>query len=179
MKTSKQSKKQAISNQDSEKLKELFVDGLKDMYWAEKQLQKALPKLEKEATSEELKSAFSMHASETEEHVARLEKVFELVGEKAQAKKCAAMEGLIEESNEITKSTEKGSMVRDCGLIMAAQKVEHYEIASYGTLRNLANTLGYEDAAEVLQTTLNEEGNADHKLTELAESYVNEQALQD
>lgn len=171
-----QSQKQ-ITPQDGEKLKELFVDGLKDIYWAEKNLAKALVKMSKNATSEELKAAFDLHTTQTEQHAATVEQVFEIIGEKAQAKKCAAMEGLIEEANEIIESTEKGTMVRDCGLIMAAQKVEHYEIASYGTLRNVARTLGYEEAAVLLQQTLDQEGETDHLLTDLAESYVNEQAL--
>lgn len=178
MKTSKSetSAKKQITEQDGEKLKELFVDGLKDIYWAEKNLAKALVKLSKSATSEELKSAFELHKSQTEEHVATVEKVFEIVGEKAQAKKCAAMEGLIQEAEEIIESTDKGTLVRDCGLIMAAQKVEHYEIASYGTLRNIAKTLGYEQAVGLLQQTLDQEGETDQILTGLAESYVNEQA---
>ncbi|MCE7065603.1 ferritin-like domain-containing protein [Dyadobacter sp. CY326] len=176
MKATKNKAVNQITGTDSEKLKELFVDGLKDIYWAEKNLAKALSKLTKSATSEELKAAFEQHTTETEEHAVRLEQVFELVGEKAQAKKCAAMEGLIEEANEIINSTEKGTMVRDCGLIMAAQKVEHYEIASYGTLRNIARTLGHTEVADLLQTTLDQEGETDHKLTELAETYVNEEA---
>ncbi|MCE7063316.1 ferritin-like domain-containing protein [Dyadobacter sp. CY343] len=178
MKTTKSKTKatKQITEQDSAKLKELFVDGLKDIYWAEKNLAKALVKLSKNATSEELKSAFELHTEQTQQHAATLEQVFEIVGEKAQAKKCAAMEGLIEEANEIIESTDKGTMVRDCGLIMAAQKVEHYEIASYGTLRNIARTLGYEEAATLLQQTLDQEGETDHILTELAESYVNEEA---
>ena len=174
---SKSATKNKITQQDGEKLKELLVDGLKDIYWAEKNLAKALVKMSKNATSDELKAAFDQHTTQTEEHVATVEKIFEIVGEKAQAKKCAAMEGLIEEANEIIESTEKGTMVRDCGLIMAAQKVEHYEIASYGTLRNIARTLGMEDAAQLLQQTLDQEGETDHLLTKLAESYVNEQAL--
>jgi len=165
-----------ITETDSEKLKELFVDGLKDIYWAEKHLAKALVKMSKNATSEELKTAFEQHTTETEEHAVRLEQVFERIGEKAQAKKCAAMEGLIEEADEVIGSTDKGTMVRDCGLIMAAQKVEHYEIASYGTLRNIARTLGHNDVADMLQQTLDQEGETDHKLTELAEAYVNEEA---
>jgi ferritin-like metal-binding protein YciE len=173
---SKQASTKQITEQDGEKLKELFVDGLKDIYWAEKNLAKALVKLAKNATSEELRSAFELHTTQTEQHVATVEQVFEIVGEKAQAKKCAAMEGLIEEANEIIESTEKGTLVRDCGLIMAAQKVEHYEIASYGTLRNIARTLGYDEAAELLQQTLDQEGETDQILTGLAESYVNEQA---
>lgn len=165
-----------ITESDSDKLRELFVDGLKDIYWAEKHLAKALTKLSKSATSEELKAAFEQHTTETEEHATRLEQIFEIVGEKAQAKKCAAMEGLLEEANEIISSTEKDTMVRDCGLIMAAQKVEHYEIASYGTLRNIARTLGHSDVADLLQQTLDQEGETDHKLTALAETYVNEEA---
>jgi ferritin-like metal-binding protein YciE len=165
-----------MNESDSEKLKELFIDGLKDIYWAEKHLVKALPKMSKNATSEELKAAFDAHTAETEEHVSRLEEIFGMIGEKAQAKKCAAMEGLLEEGDEITESTDKGTMVRDSGLIMAAQKVEHYEIASYGTLRNIARTLGHSDVADLLQQTLDQEGDADHKLTALAEAYVNEEA---
>jgi ferritin-like metal-binding protein YciE len=173
---SKTTTKKQITEQDGDKLKELLVDGLKDIYWAEKNLTKALAKMSKNATSEELKSAFDLHTTQTEQHVATVEQVFEIIGEKAQAKKCAAMEGLIEEANEIIESTDKGTMVRDCGLIMAAQKVEHYEIASYGTLRNIARILGYEDAAGLLQQTLDQEGETDHLLTDLANSYINEQA---
>lgn len=165
-----------LSEADGEKLKELFVDGLKDIYWAEKHLAKALVKMAKNTTSDELKSAFELHTTQTQEHVSRLEEVFGLVGEKAVAKKCEAMTGLLEEADEIIESTDKGTMVRDCGLIMAAQKVEHYEIASYGTLRNIARTLGYGQAADLLQVTLDQEGETDHLLTALAETYVNEQA---
>lgn len=177
MKTVKQTIRKNITNEDGEKLKDLLVDGLKDIYWAEKHLVKALPKMSKAATSEELRNTFEKHTSQTEEHVSRLEQVFEMIGQKAQGKKCAAMEGLLEEADELIANTVKGTMVRDCGLIMAAQKTEHYEIASYGTLRNIARTLGYEEAAEVLQATLDEEGKTDHLLTELAESYVNQEAV--
>src|SRR5215217_3901077 len=176
MKTTKSKTSNILNEAEGEKLKELFVDGLKDIYWAEQHLAKALVKMAKNTTSDELKSAFELHTEQTTQHAATLEQVFELVGEKAKAKKCAAMEGLIEEANEIIESTDKGTMVRDCGLIMAAQKVEHYEIASYGTLRNIARTLGYPEAADLLQQTLDQEGETDHKLTELAETYVNEEA---
>ncbi|WP_337041057.1 YciE/YciF ferroxidase family protein [Emticicia sp. 17c] len=176
MKTSNQDFRSQFSENDGEKLKSLFVDGLKDLYWAENHLVKALPKMSKAATSEDLKMAFESHLAETEKHVSRLEKIFEMIGERAQAKKCPAMEGLLQESDEIVASTDTRSFVRDCGLIMAAQKVEHYEIASYGTLRNIARILGHYDAAEILQTTLDEEGDADHKLTELAEAHINEEA---
>src|SRR6218665_1293007 len=151
------------SELEGEKLKELFVDGLKDIYWAEKHLTKALPKLARAATSDDLRDAFEAHLSETEGHVEKVEQVFGIIGEKAQAKVCPAMEGLVKEGEEIIDSTEADTVVRDCGLIMAAQKVEHYEIASYGTLRTLARMLGHDDAAEVLQGILDEEGAADKK----------------
>ncbi len=168
-----------VSEKDSPALTELFVDSLKDIYWAEKHLAKALPKLSKAATSEELKAAFDLHTTETQTHVERLEQVFELIGEKAAAKKCEAMEGLLKESDSIREETEKGTLVRDCGLILAAQKVEHYEIASYGGLRTLAQKLGLTEVADLLQTTLDEEGTTDQKLTELAEGYVNDEAAQE
>ncbi|QRR00322.1 YciE/YciF ferroxidase family protein [Dyadobacter sandarakinus] len=176
MKTSESKPKNQIASTESARLEELFVDGLKDIYWAEKHLAKALVKMSKNATSEELKATFDTHTVQTEEQITRLEQVFEKVGKKAQAKKCAAMEGLIAEAEEIIESTDKGTMVRDCGLIMAAQKVEHYEIASYGTLRNLARTLGQTEVADLLQQTLDEEGQTDQLLTGLAETYVNEEA---
>lgn len=171
--------KNYATEQEGEKLKELFVDGLKDIYWAEKQLTKALPKMAKAATSEDLKAAFEEHLSETEGQISKVEQVFEIIGEKAKAKVCPAMEGLVKEGEEIIESTDKGTMVRDCGLIMSAQKVEHYEMASYGTLRTLARILGHDDAAEILQSILDEEGAADKKLTELAESHINEEAVQE
>ena len=167
------------SELEGEKLKELFVDGLKDIYWAEKHLTKALPKLARAATSDDLRDAFEAHLSETEGHVEKVEQVFGIIGEKGQAKVCPAMEGLVKEGEEIIDSTEADTVVRDCGLIMAAQKVEHYEIASYGTLRTLARMLGHDDAAEVLQGILDEEGAADKKLTDLAESHINEEAAQE
>ena len=163
------------SSEDSA-LKELFVDELKDIYWAEKHLTKALAKMSKSATSDALQNAFQTHLAETESQITRLEKVFEAVGEKAATKKCDAMEGLIKEANGIIEDTEEGSLTRDVGLISAAQKVEHYEIASYGTLKTLAGVLGYPDAAALLETTLNEEKKTDSLLTDLAESSVNESA---
>ncbi len=168
-----------VSEKDSPALEELFIDSLKDIYWAEKHLAKALPKLAKAGTSEELKAAFEQHTAETEVHVQRIEQVFELMGKKAVAKKCEAMEGLLKESDSIKDDTEKGTFVRDCSLILAAQKVEHYEIASYGGLRTLAQKLGLDEVAAILQTTLDEEGTTDKKLTQLAESYVNEEAAQE
>ncbi len=165
-----------FSKEESENLKELFVDGLKDIYWAEQHLTEALPKLAAAATSEELRAAFEMHLTETEGHVAKVEQVFELIGEEPEAKHCPAMEGLVEEGEEIIDTTIEGSFVRDCGLIMAAQKVEHYEIGSYGSLRSVARLLGYQEAASILQTILDEEGAADKKLTALAEAGINEEA---
>jgi ferritin-like metal-binding protein YciE len=157
-------------------LKELFVDELKDMYWAEKHLASALPKMIKGATSEELKQTITDHLEETKNQVTRLESVFNSVGEKAAAKKCLAMEGLLKEADEIMGETDKGTEVRDVAIISAAQKVEHYEIASYGTLRTLAGTLGYSEAQSLLDETLAEEKNADSLLTQVAENYVNEAA---
>lgn len=157
-------------------LNELFLDELKDIYWAEKHLAKALVKMAKAATSDDLRQAIENHRGETENHITRLEDVFESIGEKAAAKKCPAMEGLIEEGQEIIKDTEDGSITRDAGLISSAQKVEHYEIASYGTLRTLALTLGYNEAADLLEATLKEEKTCDELLTQIAESWINQEA---
>lgn len=157
-------------------LNELFIDELKDIYWAEKHLAKALPKMAKAATSEELRAAIETHLAETENQITRLESVFESIEEKAAAKKCDAMEGLIKEGESIIKDTEDGSITRDAGLISAAQKIEHYEIASYGTLRTLASTLGYDEAVELLDATLQEEKKTDGLLTELAEAGINQNA---
>jgi len=157
-------------------LNELFIDELKDIYWAEKHLTKALAKMAKNATSDELRQALENHMTETEGQITRLESVFELIGEKAVAKKCEAMNGLIKESEEIMEDTEDGSITRDAGIISAAQKSEHYEIASYGTLKTLAATLGYNEAAELLGQTLEEEKNADALLTQIAEGSINTSA---
>jgi ferritin-like metal-binding protein YciE len=172
-------KSQAPENgMESSQLMKLFEDGLKDIYWAEKALTKALPKMIKNATSEELIEAIKNHLDETEEQVKKVEQVFEVLGKKATAKKCEGMDGLIKEGEEIMKDSEKGPM-RDAGIIAAAQKVEHYEIASYGTLRQFAETLGLDDAAELLQEILDEEKAADEKLTEVAVSAVNVEAVQE
>jgi len=164
----------AKSNAATE-LQELFVDQLKDLYWAEKALTKALPKMVKNCTSPELISALEEHLAVTEEQVSRLEEVFDSIDEKAVAKKCAAMEGLIDEAEEMMESTTKG-VVRDAAIIAAAQKVEHYEIASYGTLCAFAKTLGHNEAAALLEETLNEEKDADSNLTAIAESSINFEA---
>jgi ferritin-like metal-binding protein YciE len=157
-------------------LNELFIDELKDIYWAEKHLTKALAKMAKNATSDELRQALENHLTETEGQITRLEQVFISIDEKAVAKKCEAMNGLIKEAEEIMEDTEDGSITRDAGIISAAQKSEHYEIASYGTLRTLAATLGYTEAAELLGQTLEEEKNADALLTRIAEGSINTSA---
>lgn len=155
---------------------EFFVDELKDIYWAEKHLVKALPKMKKAATSAELAAAFDKHTEETQTHIETLEKVFELLEEKAVAKKCDAMAGLLEEANSIIEDTDEGTMVRDAGLILAAQKVEHYEIGTYGTLRTFAECMGHTEVAELLQQTLDNEKATDEALTQVAESSINEAA---
>jgi ferritin-like metal-binding protein YciE len=158
-------------------LRELFIDEMKDIYWAEQHLTKALPKMIKGATSEELKQTITDHLEQTKNHVARMESAFESIGEKAKAVKCLAMEGLLKEADELLSETDKGTEVRDVAIISAAQKVEHYEIASYVTLKQLAMTLGFDKAANLFGETLEEEKTADSLLTEVAENYVNESAM--
>jgi len=175
----KSSKSENGSANGNSQLDKLFTDSLKDIYWAEKHLTKTLPKMKKKATTDELKSAIEEHLAQTEEHVSRLERVFEICGKKAQAKKCDAMEGLTKEGDSVMEETEPNTMTRDAGIIMAAQKVEHYEIATYGSLVQLAKTLGLNDAAEILHQTLDEEKQADEKLTEIAEWNVNQAAAQE
>jgi ferritin-like metal-binding protein YciE len=160
----------------SEMLQKFFYDSLKDIYWAEKHLTKALPKLSKAATNEELKMALNEHLEVTEEQIARLEQVFEMMGKKAQAKKCEAMEGLTKEAETVIEETEQGSSTRDVGIIMSAQKVEHYEIAAYGGLAQLAKTMGMTEVAELLGQTLAEEKETDENLTSIAENDINLQA---
>jgi ferritin-like metal-binding protein YciE len=160
-------------------LEEFFHDELKDIYWAEKHLVKTLPKLAKAATSSELKGAFTEHLEVTKGHVTRLEKVFEILDYRPQAKKCDAMEGITREGESIIEDTEEGTSTRDVGLILAGQKAEHYEIATYGGLAQVAKTLGYKDVVELLESTLSEEKDADQSLSELAENTVNEQARQE
>lgn len=168
--SSKSSGKKA--SMKSSLLMQLFEDSLKDIYWAEKALVKALPKMTKNATSEDLIDAMTYHLEETKEHVVRLEKIFSLIGKKPEAEKCDAMEGLIEEASSIMEECEEGSM-RDAGIIAAAQKVEHYEIATYGTLRQFAETLQLTEVEAILATTLQEEKEADLKLSEVAMEAVN------
>jgi ferritin-like metal-binding protein YciE len=156
-------------------LHELFLEELADLLNAETQLTKALPKMAKAAQSEELRDAIYSHLEETEEHVERLKKVFESVEEKPKSKTCQAMKGLIEEGSELLKELKgKGSM--DAGIIAAAQKVEHYEIASYGSVRAWAEEMGHSKAVKLLTQTLEEEDAADEKLTEIAEGLANQKA---
>ncbi len=159
-----------------EMLQKFLHDSLKDIYWAEKHLLKAIPKLRRAATNEELKAALDEHIEVTEEQVARLEQVFELLGKKPQGKKCEAMEGLTKEAESIIEETEKGTATRDVGIIMAAQKVEHYEIATYGGLAQLAKTMGLTEVGELLGQTLQEEKETDENLTSIAENDINLQA---
>lgn len=157
-------------------LKKLYVEELRDVYNAEQQLVKALPKMAKGASSDELREAIETHLDETKGHVERLEEIFEGLDESPKGMTCKAMKGLIEEGSEILE--EKGEdSVLDAGIIAAAQKVEHYEIATYGTLRTWADLLNEDEASELLQETLDEEGEADKKLNELAEEIVNPEAL--
>jgi len=158
-----------------ENLEELFVEELKDLYHAEKQLVKALPKMAKAATSEELRTAFTDHLEQTKHHVQRIEQVFETVDEKAKAKVCKGMQGLIEEGQE-TMEEDAGEQLADLGLIAAAQKVEHYEIAGYGTMRTFAQILGNQEAVRLLSETLKEEEAADKLLTGISESLLKESA---
>jgi ferritin-like metal-binding protein YciE len=156
-----------------ETLEELFVEEIRDLYDAEKQIVKALPKLAKAASSEELKTAFEEHLEQTKQQVQRLEQVFELMDEKAKGKPCKGMKGLIEEGNEIA-AEEAMEQFTDLGLIAAAQKVEHYEISAYGTARTMAEQIGNQEAAQLLEETLKEEEAADEKLTEIAKSIYEE-----
>ncbi len=156
-------------------LQDLFIHELKDLYSAETQLLKALPKMAKAATNPDLKAGFEEHLEQTKVHVSRLEQIADANDYKLSGHKCKAMEGLIEEGGELI-SEDAEAHVRDAGLIGAAQRVEHYEMAAYGTARALATCLGYDDAAELLGETLEEERATDEKLTELAESIVNSEA---
>lgn len=163
---------------ETSQLMKLFEEELKDIYWAEKALTKAIPKMIKNATSEELVMALKNHLEETNVHVSRAEQVFEILGKKAVAKKCEAMAGLIKEAEGIMEDCEPGAMC-DAGIISAGQKVEHYEIATYGTLRQFAETLELTDAVDLLEQTLEEEKAADVKLTEVAVSAINIRAAEE
>jgi len=164
--------------QNESGLRELLEDQLKDIYWAEKAITKAMPEVVEKATSQELVDALTEHMEQTHQQVTRLENVFEMIGLKPQAEKCEAMAGLIEEAEDIMDELDEGP-VRDAGIIAAVQKIEHYEIATYGTLRAFANILGEYEAASVLEETLGEEKDANQKLTDLAESVINVEAAGD
>jgi ferritin-like metal-binding protein YciE len=156
-------------------LRTLWIEEMKDLYSAENQLLKALPKMAKKATTPELKKAFESHLEETQTHVERLDEIFVMLGKKPNGKTCKAMKGLIEEGSEMMKEDGPESVI-DAGIIAAAQRVEHYEIAGYGVARTFASILGEDEAEDLLQETLDEEGAADEKLTEIAEGIVNEEA---
>ena len=161
---------------DSSPLFDFFIDAVKDIYWAEQQLLEALPKMKAAATSVELKEAIAEHLAETEDHIGRLEKVFSITGEPVEGKVCFAMQGLIKEAESIMKETEEGSKTRDAAIILASQKVEHYEIATYGSLTEYAKTLGFNEAHGLLQLTLDEERMADQGLTLIAQNKINWEA---
>lgn len=163
------------SSMQSSQLMKLFEEELKDIYWAEKALLKAIPKMIKNASSEDLIDALENHLEETEEQVVRVEQVFEILGKKPTAKKCEAMEGLIKEAVSIMEECEEGAMC-DAGIISAGQKIEHYEIASYGTLCQFAETLNLDEAVLLLEATLEEEKAADEKLSEVATTAINMEA---
>ncbi len=175
-KKSAPAKKVAQKPSDKDMLSNFFLNELKDIYWAEKRLIKALTKMEKSATAASLKDAFSNHRGVTEGHITRLEDVFGLLKQKPVAKKCEAMAGITKEGDDIVGETEKGTETRDVGLIFAAQKVEHYEIATYGSLAELARTLGLQKVSEILDKTLAEEKEADEELSKLAVRSINEEA---
>ncbi|MFP3834585.1 ferritin-like domain-containing protein [Chryseobacterium sp. SIMBA_028] len=160
-------------------LHKFFVSSLKDIYFAENAIIEALEKMQQAATTEELKDAFEDHQLQTKKHVSRLEKVFKLIDESPEEKECEAIKGIIKEGEEIIKSTQEGSMTRDAALIIAAQKVEHYEIATYGGLAQLAITMGHDKVADLLEKTLQEEEDTDYNLTEIAETFINFDAEQE
>jgi ferritin-like metal-binding protein YciE len=171
--TPSKDKESESANRMDNDLHKLFLDELSDLYSAEKQLTQALPKMIKAAISPELKEAIQAHLKETQNQVSRLEEVAESVGEELDEKTCAAMKGIIEEAGELL-DEQKGKSSLDAAIIAAAQKVEHYEIASYGTVRAWAEQMGHDDAAQLLQETLDEESAADEKLTEVAATVGNE-----
>ena len=164
-----------MASGNGKNLEELFVETLKDIFYAEKQILRALPKMAREANSPELKKAFETHREETEEHVDRLQQVFELMDKPARGKTCDAIIGIIEEGKEVMEEF-KGAQALDAGLTAAAQAVEHYEIARYGTLKTWANQLGLKDAAKLLDQTLQEEIKTDKLLTQLAMAEANKKA---
>jgi ferritin-like metal-binding protein YciE len=161
---------------ENSQLKDLYVDELRDIYDAENQLLKALPAMAKAATSDDLRSGFEEHLEQTKEHVRRLEQLFEEIGEAAKGKKCKGMQGLVSEGKEVIDDDDFEGALKDAALIGAAQRVEHYEIAAYGTVRSFAELLGQQNAVSLIEKTLQEEKETDEKLSELAGS-INEEAM--
>ena len=157
-------------------LRELYVEELRDLYSAENQILKALPRMIRAASNKDLQRAFTLHERQTQQHVKRLDRIFRMLDESARGKKCKGMEGLLEEGQELIKERPEPEVL-DAGLISAAQRVEHYEMAGYGTVRTYAQLLGEKNQAKLLQQTLDEEGDADKKLTQLAESSINVEAM--
>lgn len=160
-------------------LQKFFVEQLQDMYYAEKELLKGLEEMKNATTTEELEDAFEEHCRQTRRHVQRLEKIFKIIGKNAEPKTCEAMDGLLKEARKIIEETEENTMTRDAALIIAAQKIEHYEIATYGGLVQLALTMNMNRAAELLDKTLMEEENTDRMLTDIAETHINIEAEQE
>ena len=185
MKTNKNDKKKNVSHQENGKssspsyLQKFFIDQLKDMHYAENELIKGLEEMKKATTTEELEDAFDNHIKQTQRHIQRLEKVFKLISKNPEGKTCEAMDGLLKECRSIIEETEDGSLTRDAALIIAAQKVEHYEIATYGGLVQLALTMNLNRAAELLDKTLKEEEETDQLLTDIAEAHINVEAEQE
>src|SRR5690606_7252088 len=182
--TGTENKNQLINNSMEKKdqqsdLQKFFVDALQDIYYAEDAIEKSLAKIKHKATTEELQEALEDHELMTKKQLLRLEKVYKLLGEEAKKKKCEAIDGIIKEVDEMIKHTEDGSMTRDVALIIGAQKVEHYEIATYGGLLQIAITLGHNKVADLLETTLDEEEETDYLLTEIAEEFVNFEAKEE
>ncbi|RRA96561.1 DUF892 family protein [Paenimyroides viscosum] len=166
-------------NNSHSELEKFFLDALQDIYYAEGKIEESLAKIKQKATSEELQEAIEDHELVTKKQILRLEKVFKLLGEEAKKKKCDAIDGILKEVDEMVKSTKDGSMTRDVAIIIGSQKVEHYEIATYGGLVQIAITLGHEKVADLLETTLDEEEETDYLLTEIAEEHVNFEAAEE
>ncbi|HSJ67232.1 MAG TPA: ferritin-like domain-containing protein [Anditalea sp.] len=168
-----------MKNANEGKFEELFKEQLKDIYWAENHLLKALPKMKDAASTPTLREAIGDHMKETENQIKRLEKIFENLGMDKKGKKCEAMEGLLEEADEMLDEFKNVKYVKDAAIIMAAQKIEHYEIATYGTLCNMAKIMGNDNVTQLLEETLKEEKHADELLTKIAVEEVNEEAMQE
>jgi ferritin-like metal-binding protein YciE len=174
--TKRKGSSQQSTDESPTYLQKFFLDQIKDMYYAEQELLKTLPEIKSVTTTEELEDAIEEHHQQTRRHVKRLEKIFHMIGTKPEGKRCEAMDGLIKELKTIIRDTEESTMTRDAALIIACQKIEHYEIASYGGLVALALTMGLERAADILDKTLAEEENNDQLLTDIAENFINVEA---